>query len=75
MPVEARSRLDGQGGFRGGMKGRRIKGTRYGERRVRGTWVANPGPPLNDTNLTQGSNIAVLAARLDCRRRLVSYVA
>lgn len=42
MPVEARSRLDGQG-FRGGMKGRRIKGTRYGERRARGTWVGNPG--------------------------------
>lgn len=33
---------DGQGGFRGGMKGRRIKGTRYGER-ARGTWVGNPG--------------------------------
>ncbi|KYM78613.1 hypothetical protein ALC53_10955 [Atta colombica] len=43
IPVEARSRLDGQGGFRAGMKGRRIKATRYSERRARDTWVGNAG--------------------------------
>jgi len=43
IPVEARSRLDGQRGFRAGMKGRRIKATRYSERRARDTWVGNAG--------------------------------
>lgn len=43
ISVEVRTRLDGQGGFRVGMKGRRIKATRYGERRARDTWVDNTG--------------------------------
>lgn len=43
MLIEARARLDGQGGFRAETrKGRALKELDTGARRARGTWVGNP---------------------------------
>lgn len=76
MPIEARARLDGQGGFRAETgKGRALKELDTVSVVLEALGSVTLWSPPADPNLTQGSNIAVvLAARLDCRRP-VSYVA